>query len=63
MFAGTIGKWNPKGYAFITRDDGGPNLFVHANALDGPDTDTGVYGRRVSFDIGTRHDGKLYATA
>jgi cold shock CspA family protein len=65
MIAGTIGRWNPKGYAFVTRDDGGPNIFIHARQMAEAGIvpqDTGVLNIRVSFDIATRQeDGKFYA--
>jgi cold shock CspA family protein len=55
-------KWNPRGFVFATRDDGG-TIFVHAHQLQeaGIDTDTGVFGLRITFDIGVRGDGKSYA--
>lgn len=38
---------NAKGYGFITPDDGGKDVFVHANNLNDDITE----GDKVSFDV------------
>jgi cold shock CspA family protein len=58
---GTVGICHSRGFAFVKRDDGGSDVFCAARELDGRDIDTGVFERRVSFDIATREDGKRYA--
>ncbi len=49
MATGTVKWFNPaKGYGFIARDDGGPDLFVHSSSVaDG----TLNEGDRVEFDV------------
>ena len=60
-FYGKLQKWNERGFSFIERDDGGPNLFAHAYELRGIPADTGCFGVRVEFDVGERPDGRLFA--
>ena len=53
MFTGTIKTWNPsRGFGFIGREAGEPDVFMHINDFDG----SAMFlceGQRVSFDIGT----------
>jgi len=52
MSQGTVKFFNnSKGYGFITPDDGGKDVFVHANGL----TDEIAEGDKVSYDV---EDGK-----
>ncbi|MFT7120032.1 MAG: CspA family cold shock protein [Neolewinella sp.] len=49
MTNGTVKFFNDtKGYGFITPDDGGDDVFVHANGLD---CDTIQEGDKVSYDV------------
>lgn len=61
MAVGTVKFFNQdKGFGFITPDDGGQDVFVHATALQGvaPLRD----GQRVSYDVGQdRKTGKSKA--
>lgn len=52
MFTGTV-KWfnETKGYGFITRDDGGKDVFVHFSAIKGVGFRTLGEGQKVSFDV------------
>jgi len=48
MINGTVKFFNDeKGYGFITPDDGGKDVFVHANGLDGIRINE---GDKVSFE-------------
>lgn len=56
-----ITKWynQDKGYGFIVPDDGGPDVFVHANALHRAGISDGLdEGERVAFDTLPGKDGK-----
>lgn len=46
-------KWfnNAKGFGFIGRDDGGPDVFVHHSGMVGDKFKTLREGDRVEFDI------------
>lgn len=50
---GKISKWvSGRGFGFIQRDDGGPDIFVHWRALSDRSRDCLSVGTRVSFEIG-----------
>jgi cold shock protein len=51
MATGTV-KWfnESKGFGFITPEDGGKDLFVHASALEGGNTSL-KEGQKVSFEV------------
>jgi CspA family cold shock protein len=40
-----------KGYGFITPDDGGLDIFVHATAVEASKITTLAQGERVTFDV------------
>jgi CspA family cold shock protein len=49
---GTV-KWfnDAKGFGFITRDGGGPDVFVHYAGIEGSGRRTLEDGQRVEFDV------------
>jgi CspA family cold shock protein len=61
MATGTVKFYNgDKGYGFITPDQGGDDIFVHATAL--PQGSSIKEGDKVSFEIGQdRRTGKSRA--
>jgi CspA family cold shock protein len=46
-------KWfnESKGYGFITQDDGGSDVFVHFNAIQGTGFKTLAEGQAVSYEV------------
>jgi len=58
MAKGTV-KWfnDQKGYGFITRDDGGADVFVHFSAIQGSGFKTLSEGQAVEFDVVTGPKG------
>jgi len=52
MAAGTV-KWfnEAKGFGFITQENGGPDVFVHFNAIQGTGFKTLAEGQVVGFDV------------
>ncbi len=52
MITGTV-KWfnESKGFGFITRQDGGKDVFVHHSAIAGTDVRTLAEGQQVTFDV------------
>lgn len=52
MEKGTV-KWfdNAKGYGFISRENGGKDVFVHHTAIDGTGYKSLEEGQKVSFEV------------
>jgi len=48
-----IVKWfnDSKGYGFITRQDGGKDVFVHHSAIQGDGFKSLAEGQKVTFDV------------
>ena len=61
MVKGTVKFYNDaKGYGFITPDDGGKDVFVHASALERAGIHRLSEGQKVSFDTEPdRRSGKV----
>ena len=60
MKTGTVKFYNSqKGYGFISPDDGGKDVFVHATALERAGLRGLVEGQKISFDVEVdRRSGK-----
>ena len=56
-------KWfsNPKGYGFITQDNGGKDVFVHYTAIQGDGFKTLEQGQKVRFEITKGEKGEQAA--
>ncbi|MGH8609357.1 MAG: cold-shock protein [Gammaproteobacteria bacterium] len=52
MITGTV-KWfnDSKGYGFLTREDGGKDVFVHHSAILGGGFNSLAEGQQVTFDV------------
>lgn len=63
MATGTVKFFNTtKGYGFIEQTEGGPDVFVHASAVERSGLPSLVEGQKVSFDIEIdRRNGKSAA--
>ena len=58
---GTLKKWNDeRGFGFITRADGGAEIFAHISAFP-RDGQRPRIGERVTFELATGKDGKQQA--
>ena len=52
MPQGTVKFFNvSKGFGFIEQDNGGPDVFVHATAVERSGLPSLVEGQKVTFDI------------
>jgi CspA family cold shock protein len=63
MATGTVKFFNgQKGFGFIVQDGGGPDVFVHATAVEAAGLPPLVEGQKLSFDIqADRRSGKSAA--
>ncbi|MGH8488114.1 MAG: cold-shock protein [Gammaproteobacteria bacterium] len=63
MITGIV-KWfnDSKGYGFITREDGGKDVFVHHSAIQGNGFKSLAEGQRVTFDVEQGPKGPSAAT-
>lgn len=63
MATGTV-KWfnTQKGYGFIARDDGGPDVFVHISAVERCGLPSLHEGQTISFETEAGKNGKSAAT-
>jgi len=54
MATGTV-KWynTEKGYGFILPDDGSPDVFVHATAVEEANMEILQLDQKLSFELGT----------
>ena len=52
MEKGTV-KWfdNTKGYGFVSRDNGGKDVFVHHSAIEGTGYKSLDEGQKVQFEV------------
>jgi CspA family cold shock protein len=56
---GDVRFWNvEKGFGFIRRDDGQPDVFVHASALKDAGLEELFEADRVAFDVEPGREGK-----
>lgn len=64
MATGTVKFFNAtKGFGFIEQTGGGPDVFVHATAVERAGMPSLVEGQKVSFDVeADRRSGKSAAT-
>jgi cold shock protein len=52
MATGTVKFFNAqKGFGFIVQDDGGPDVFVHASAVERAGMHSLNEGQKLSFDV------------
>lgn len=58
MPTGTVKFFNDeKGYGFISRSDGEPDIFVHFSNIEGTGRRTLVAGQEVEFELGQGRKG------
>jgi CspA family cold shock protein len=63
MATGTVKWFNAqKGYGFIARDDGGPDVFVHISAVERCGLPGLREGQTISFETEVGKNGKSAAT-
>jgi CspA family cold shock protein len=64
MATGRLKMWNAdRGFGFIIDDSGGPDIFLHATALEaaGITADDLKKGDSLSFDVEIARDGRMKA--
>lgn len=58
---GKCAKWNTaKGFGFVTRDDGGPDVYVHQRDLKKEGFRSLLEGEPVVFEVSRMEDGRLH---
>jgi cold shock protein len=65
MATGRLKMWNAdRGFGFIADDSGGPDVFLHATALEaaGIDPDHINRGDSLTFDVEVARDGRMKAS-
>jgi CspA family cold shock protein len=62
MFQGRV-KWfnHEKGYGFLARDDGQPDIFFHVSAVKAAGLLSVNEGDRIQFDLGEERQGRKCA--
>lgn len=64
MVTGTVKFVGPDGsWAFISRDDKQPKVFLHTTEVQKAGLDAIEKGQRWAFDLSHGHDGRLAASA
>jgi cold shock protein len=62
VLSGTVQFFNnQRGFGFIKRDDGDPDVFVHISAVEAAGLHPPQEGDRLSFDAQPGRGGKLQA--
>ena len=62
MATGTVKFYNkPKGFGFITPDDGGNDVFVHGLVVERSGLRELSEGQKVQYDLVVGRDGKVTA--
>lgn len=63
MISGKV-KWfnSQKGYGFLTRDDGGADVFVHYSAISGNGFKNLTEGEKVEFEVTNSDKGEKALT-
>ena len=62
MAKGTVKWFNPsKGYGFITPDDGGKDVFVHASDVEHAGAHSLNEGQKVEYELQEGRDGRSSA--
>ncbi len=64
MATGTVQWFNEsKGFGFISKDDGGADVFVHSSVIEGPGFKSLTEGRPVSFNVESGQKGSQATSA
>jgi cold shock protein len=62
MINGIVKFYNAgKGFGFIAPSDGGKDAFVHATALEQSGIHSLAEGQKVTYDLESGRDGKMFA--
>jgi CspA family cold shock protein len=65
MSTGRLKMWSAdRGFGFVMDDSGGPDIYVHASALEaaGIDPDSIKKGDRLTYDVEVAQDGRTRAS-